>query len=76
MQIARMQTQGASTDMLLGSILISRYKSQLNVSTYFQILKESKNTAVFTYMPLTVYPLRGSRGISDTPTRHPTKIKL
>jgi hypothetical protein len=34
--------------------------------------------SIHTYMPLTLYPRRGSRGISDIPPRHPrfTNIRL
>jgi hypothetical protein len=32
--------------------------------------------AIHTYIPLTLYPLRGSRGISDIPPRHPRFTKI
>jgi hypothetical protein len=28
------------------------------------------------YIPLTLYPLRGSRGVSDIPPRHPQFTKM
>jgi hypothetical protein len=31
---------------------------------------------VYTYIPLTLYPRRGSRGISDIPPRHPRFTKI
>jgi hypothetical protein len=31
---------------------------------------------IHTYIPLTPYPQRGSRGISDIPTRHPRFTKV
>jgi hypothetical protein len=30
-----------------------------------------KNNNTYTYIPIMLYPRRGSRGISDIPTRHP-----
>jgi hypothetical protein len=32
--------------------------------------------AIHTYIPLTLYPRRGSRGISDIPPRHPRFTKI
>jgi hypothetical protein len=34
------------------------------------------DTYIHTYMPLTLYPLRGSRGISDIPSRRPRFTKI
>jgi hypothetical protein len=40
--------------------------------TYFRI----RNQGIHTYIPLTLYPLSGSRGVADIPPRHPCFTKI
>jgi hypothetical protein len=44
----------------------------INCSIVFVI----KIVIVHTYIPLTLYPRRGSRGISNIPPRHPRFTKI
>jgi hypothetical protein len=41
---------------------------------YYLFFYSTRNT--HTYIPLTLYPRRGSRGISDIPPRHPRLTKF
>jgi hypothetical protein len=50
----------------------------LEISGYYreEISRKIPHDAVHTYIPLTLYPQRGSRGISDIPPRYPHFTKI
>jgi hypothetical protein len=59
--------------MLFKCLDISRiHKKRLTIFEYTLL---TFFTYLHTYIPLTIYPLMGSRGISDIPPRHPRFTK-
>jgi hypothetical protein len=53
------------------------YIHTTHIRTYFLSIEKNMDQENFpTYIPLTLYPRRGSRGISDIPPRHPRFTKI
>jgi hypothetical protein len=55
---------------------VGKLVSKLRPSTTTVNMYRYLSILVNTYIPLTLYPRRGSRGISDIPPRHPRFIKI
>jgi hypothetical protein len=58
------------------ALLILCYEYDIQISPFCFNNVLSKNTYIHTYIPLKLYPRRGSRGISDIPLRHPRFTKM
>jgi hypothetical protein len=55
---------------------LQKLYEHLDLVAHIPVRNVSKLLNLHTYIPLTLYPRRGSRGISDIPLRHPPFIKI
>jgi hypothetical protein len=65
-----------SVEMEQHNVSVIKYHVADRVFITTELFKVFCNTYIHTYMPLTLYPRRGSRDISNIPPRHPRFTKI